>query len=63
MSTDEEDRITLTLIRGEIAGLPEADQVKVRAAAQQLREVITAHDKHGVLAMALVGAELQLMAI
>lgn len=63
MSTDEEDRITLTLIRGEIAGLPDADQLKVRAAAQQLRDVIEASGKHGFLAMALVGAELQLMAV
>ena len=63
MSTDEEDRITLTLIRGEVAGLPEADQAKVNAAAQQLREVIATSGKHGFLAMALVGAELQLMAV
>lgn len=63
MSSDHDDRITLTLIRGEIAGLPEADQAKVRAAAQLLRDVIAAHDKHGILAMALVGAELQLMAV
>ena len=60
---DEQDVITLKLIRGEIAGLPPGDQAKVQAAAQQLRDVIKAAGDHGVMALALVGAELQVMAI
>lgn len=60
---DAEDRLTLTLIRGEIAGLPQADQEKVTAAASQLRTIVQSFGQHGVMAMALVGAELQVMAI
>lgn len=60
---DEQDAITLKLIRGEIAGLPPVDQAKVQAAAQQLRDVIKAAGDHGVMALALVGAELQVMAV
>jgi hypothetical protein len=58
-----EDEITLKLIRGEIAGLPEDDQVKVRAAAANLRAVIEQAGDHGLLALALVGAELQVMQV
>lgn len=60
---DEQDAITLKLIRGEIAGLALDDQAKVQAAAQQLRDVIKAAGDHGVMAMALVGAELQVLAL
>lgn len=60
---DANDALTLKLIRGEIAGLPQDDQAKVQAAAQQLRDVIQAAGDHGVMALALVGAELQVMAV
>lgn len=60
---DAQDQLTLKLIRGEIAGLPKDDQDKVHAAAQQLRDVIKAAGDNGVMAMALVGAELQVMVI
>ena len=60
---DELDAITLKLIRGEIAGLPPDDQVQVHTAAQQLRDVIKAAGDHGVMALALVGAELQVLAV
>lgn len=60
---DADDQLTLKLIRGEIVGLPADDQAKVQAAAQQLRDVIKAAGDHGFLALALVGAELQVMSV
>ena len=48
----------LFLIRGAIASLPEADRQGVELAAAKLREVVKAHNDHGLMAMALVGAEL-----
>ena len=60
---DAADQLTLKLIRGEIAGLPADDQAKVQVAAQQLRDVIKAAGDHGFLALAFVGAELQVMSV
>ena len=54
--TDEQ--ITLLIIRGELASLPEADRKGVELAAQKLREVVATHNDHGCLALALVAAEL-----
>lgn len=54
-----EDCITLSLIRGEIVGMPEDDQAKVKAAAAQLRAVLEAAGAHGLIALVLVGAEAQ----
>lgn len=54
-----EDRITLSLIRGEIVSMPEDDQAKIKAAAAQLRTVLEAAGAHGLFALALVGAEAQ----
>jgi hypothetical protein len=59
---DDQDKITLTLIRGEIAGLPQHDQDLVKANASKLRELLSDTGQHGMLAFALVGAELQVMA-
>lgn len=53
-----EDQQNLLIIRGHIAGLPPADRKGIQQAAQQLREVISHHNDHGRLALALVGAEL-----
>lgn len=49
----------LLLIRGVIAGLPEADRQGIELAAAKLREVVAQHNDHGVMAMALVGAEME----
>lgn len=53
-----EAQYALLLIRGAIAGLPEADRQGVELAAAKLREVVLHHNDHGQLALALVGAEL-----
>lgn len=59
MTQDQHD---LLLMRGTIAGLPESDRKAIEAAAQELRQVVARHDEpgrhHGLLALALVGAEL-----
>lgn len=48
----------LLVIRGAIYALPDADRQGVELAATKLREVVKAHNDHGLMAMALVGAEL-----
>ncbi len=53
-----EDQQNLLIIRGHVAGLPAADRRGIELAAQKLREVISLHNDHGRLALALVGAEL-----
>ena len=53
-----EDLQNLLIIRGHIACLPAADRKGIELAAQKLREVISHHNDHGRLALALVGAEL-----
>ncbi|MDP3887029.1 hypothetical protein [Hydrogenophaga sp.] len=52
-----EEQHILLIIRGTIAGLSEADRKGVELAAQKLREVVTTHNDHGRMALALVGAE------
>lgn len=54
--TDEEQ--TLLVIRGTIAGMPEDDQIRVKAIAATLRNALKAGGSHAELALALVGAEL-----
>ena len=53
--TDEQ--ATLLAIRQVIAELPEDDRAGVCLAALKLREVVALHNDHGLLALALVGAE------
>ncbi|CAN7564632.1 hypothetical protein [Acidovorax sp. LjRoot117] len=53
-----EDQQNLLIIRGHIASLPAADCKGIELAALKLREVISHHNDHGRLALALVGAEL-----
>ena len=53
-----EDQKTLLIIRGVIAGLPDADRKGVELAAAKLREVVLLHNDHGKMALVLVGAEL-----
>lgn len=52
-----EDQVQLLLIRGTVAGLPDVDRKGVELAALKLREVVMLHNDHGLLALALVGAE------
>lgn len=52
-----EEQHVLLIIRGAIAGLPEADRQGVDLAAAKLREVVLHHNDHGKMALALVGAE------
>ena len=53
--TDEEQ--TLLLIRGQIASLPEDDQIQVKCIASTLRNIL-GQDTRAPIAFALVGAEL-----
>lgn len=53
-----QEQVTLLLIKGAIADLPETDRKGIELAAANLREIITLHNDHGLMAMALVGAEL-----
>lgn len=55
-----EDQTTLLIIKGAISELAPADREGVELAAAKLREVIKLHNDHGLMAFALVGAELQL---
>jgi hypothetical protein len=55
MTNEQQD---LLMIRGFIAGLPDEDRTGVSVAAAKLREVVTQHNDHGQLALALVAAEL-----
>ena len=55
-----ENQVTLLLIKGAMADLPEADRQGVELAAAKLREILALHNDHGLMAFALVGAELQL---
>lgn len=52
-----EEEKTLLVIRRTIAGLPEDDQIQVKAVAETLRNSLKAGGAHAVLALALVGAE------
>lgn len=52
-----EEQQTLVLIKGAIFDLPAADQQKVQAAAEIIRQVSQTHGVYGSLALALVGAE------
>ncbi len=54
---DEQDHITLQLIRTTVAELPEEDRYQVERAAAVLRDVLEAGGDHALLALALVGAE------
>lgn len=55
--TDEEQ--TLLLIRGQIASLPEDEQIRVKAIAETFRNALKAGGDHALVALALVGAEQQ----
>lgn len=54
MTKDEE---TLILIKGVVFDLHPADQEKVRMVVETIRQLVHAHGTIGLLAFALVGAE------
>ncbi|KZE34224.1 hypothetical protein [Crenobacter luteus] len=54
-----QDQLTLLLIKGTIADLPDADRQKVDEATRQVRELLAIYPEgHAALALALLGAEL-----
>ena len=55
----EDERMSLAIIRGEIAGLAADEQAMVQACAAKLRDVLEAEDMlpYALIALALVGAE------
>lgn len=53
--TDEEQ--TLLLLRGVVAGMPEDDQIRVKAIAETFRNALKVGGEHAVVALSLVGAE------
>lgn len=54
--TNEQE--TLLLIKGTIASLPADQQQKVAEVAETIRGLMATHPPYGLMAVALVGAEL-----
>lgn len=54
-----EEEFTLKYIKGEIADLPPEEQVRITSIADQMRELLKGGGGAGVLALTLVGAEVQ----
>lgn len=54
---DQEQVMALRMMRGIIAGLPQADREGVELAATKIREIVLLHNDHGQLALALVCLE------
>lgn len=59
----DESQMTLRMIRSAIAEMSEPDQELCRAATVQLRTIVEAFGQHGLLALALVGAETEVATI
>ena len=53
-----QERLTLLLLRGSIAELDEDSRKNVEVNAEKLREFIASLGDHGLMAFALVGAEI-----
>lgn len=53
-----DEMLYLIQMRESIAVLDEGDRQGVDVAAQKIREVLALHNDHGLLAFALIGAEL-----
>ena len=45
------------MVRGVIAGLPKEDQEKAEACYLELKEIVDRHGNYGIMALALIGAE------
>ena len=54
--TSEEQQ--LIMLRGTIAGLPDEQQIKIKALACLIREMVSQDKEIGTVALALVAAEL-----
>lgn len=54
---DQEQAMALLMMRGVIAGLPQADREGVELVAAKIREIVLLHNDHGHLALALVCLE------
>ena len=52
------EKITLTLIRGTIAELPQEEQAKVNSAVEKIRAVMATEGDYARFAIALIGAEM-----
>lgn len=57
MASMTEEETTLGLVKAAIFDLPAADQARVKACAEKLRETVTEAGPAGCMALALVGAE------
>lgn len=53
-----EAKMALLLIKGAISELPPADRDGVEVAAAEIRRAVAQHNDHGVMALALVVAEI-----
>ncbi len=53
------EHILLLEVREEIAKMPADDRIRVEEIASTLRNAINAGGAHGLMALALVGAEMQ----
>lgn len=54
-----EEQQTLLMLKGTVASMAEDDRRRVEAAAADLREMVKIYGDHGIIALALVGAEMQ----
>lgn len=54
-----EEQQTLLMLKGTVASMAEDDRRRVEAAAADLREMVMIYGDHGIIALALVGAEMQ----
>lgn len=55
-----QDQQTILMFKGLIASLPEESQAKVKQAEKAIRQILTDYpDGEAIIAMGLVGAELQ----
>lgn len=54
-----EEQQTLLMLKGTVASMDEDDRRRVAAAAADLREIAKLHGDHGLIALALVVAEMQ----
>jgi len=52
------DEAVLYMIKGALSDLSEQDQAKVRAVKEELKAVIDRNGEHGMMALALLGAEM-----
>jgi hypothetical protein len=54
MSPEQEQ---LLQVKGMISDMPEADRVRIKECAAQIRVLVDASPEHGIMALAIVGLE------